>query len=85
MDLLVVVAAKALFLLARPGAHGHTQVAVGVLGADHESDLAGWVGRDGGVGVFGDGKDLFAGLLQVADQFQMEPLVFSCTFGNNNQ
>lgn len=75
MNVLVVVAAEALLLLAGPGANGLTDVAGGVLAADHEADLAGGVGGDGGVGVLGDGEDLTAGLLEVSDQGKVEPLV----------
>ena len=78
MDVLVVVAAELLLLLGGPGAERLTDVAVGVLAADHEADLAGGVGGDGGVGVLGDGEDLLAGLLEVGNQGEVEPLVLSC-------
>lgn len=78
VDVLVVVAAQALLLLAGPGANGLTHVAAGVLAADHEADLAGGVGGDGGVGVLGDGEDLTAGLLEVSDHGKVEPLVLGC-------
>jgi hypothetical protein len=39
--------------------------------------LAGWVGGDGGVCVFDGGEDLLAVLLQLGDQWEVEPLVFS--------
>lgn len=77
MDVLVVVAAQTLLLLAGPGAERLLDVAVGVLGADHEADLAGGVGGDGGVGVFSDGEDFLASLLEVGDQGEVEPLVLS--------
>ena len=76
MDIGIVVAAETLFLLAGPRAERLAHVAGGVLAADHEADLAGGVGGDGGVGVFGDGEDLFAGGAQVGNQREMEPLVF---------
>lgn len=63
VDILVVVAAELLLLLTGPGADGLADVASGVLAADHEANLAGGVGGDGGVGVLGDGEDLAAGLL----------------------
>lgn len=75
VDVRVVVAAETLLLLAGPGAEGLLDVAVGVLAADHEADLAGGVGGDGGVGVLGNGEDLTAGLLQVGDQGKVQPLV----------
>ena len=75
VDVRVVVAAETLLLLAGPGAEGLLDIAGGVLAADHEADLAGGVGGDGGVGVLGDGEDLTAGLLQVGDQGKVQPLV----------
>lgn len=78
MDVLVVVAAELLLLLAGPAANGLLDVTGGILAADHEADLAGGVGGDGGVGVFGDGEDLLAGLLEVGDQRQVQPLVLGC-------
>jgi hypothetical protein len=78
VDVLVIVAAETLLLLAGPAADGLAHVAGGVLAADHEADLAGGVGGDGGVGVFGDGEDLLAGLLEIGDQGKMEPLVLGC-------
>lgn len=78
MNILVVVATQPLLLLARPGANGLAHVAAGVLAADHEADLAGGVGGDGGVGVFGDGEDFLAGLLEVGNQLEVEPLVLGC-------
>ena len=75
VNVLVVVTAQLLFLLPSPGADGLTHVAAGVLAADHETDLARGVGGDGGVGVFRDREDLLAGLLEVGDQREVEPLV----------
>jgi hypothetical protein len=40
--------------------------------------LTGWVGRDGGVCIFDGWEDLLAVFLELGDQWQMEPLVFSC-------
>jgi hypothetical protein len=75
VNVLVVVAAETLLLLTGPSADGLTDIAGGVLAADHEADLAGGVGGNCGVGVFGDGEDLLAGLLEVGDEGQMQPLV----------
>jgi hypothetical protein len=69
MDLLAVVLAQLLLLFLRPRAS--------VLAANHEADLAGWVGRDGGVGIFDNGEDFFALLLQVGNERHVKPLVFS--------
>jgi hypothetical protein len=40
--------------------------------------LTGWVGGDGGVCVFNSWEDLLAVLLELGDQWKMEPLVLSC-------
>lgn len=76
VDVGVVVAAQTLLLVARPRAQRLAHVAGGVLAAHHEADLAGRVGGDGGVGVVDDGEHGLAGLLQVADQREVQPLVF---------
>lgn len=78
MDFGVVVLAQLDLLLRGPLAQRNADVGVGVLGADHEADLAGGVGGDGGVGVFGHGEDLTAILLELGDKGQVEPLVLSC-------
>ena len=78
MDLGVVVPAELDFLLGGPGAEGNLDVHVGVLAAHHEANLAGGVGRDGGVGIFSNGEDLLAILLELGDQGKVEPLVLSC-------
>lgn len=78
MDIGVVVSAKLVFLLRGEAAQRLGDIAVGVLAADHEADLAGWVGWDGGVGVFDRWEDLLAVLLELGDQWEVEPLVLSC-------
>lgn len=78
MDRLAVVLAQLLLLLVRPAAERLLEVEVGVLGAHHEADLAGRIGRDGGVCVLNVGEDLLAGLLEVDDERHVEPLVLSC-------
>lgn len=78
VDLLAVVLAQLLLLLLGPGAHGLLDVAVGVLAADHEADLAGGVGGDGGVGVLDGGEDLLAVLHELGDERHVEPLVLGC-------
>lgn len=77
MDLSVVVPAQLLFLFFGPGADGNLDVTVGILAAYHEADLARRVGWNGGVGVFGNGEDLLAVLLELGDQGQVEPLILS--------
>lgn len=78
MDIRVVVAELRVLLLGGEAADWVLHVAAGVLGADHEADLAGGVGGDGGVGVLDGGEDLLAVLLELGDQWQVEPLVLSC-------
>lgn len=75
MDLLVVVLVDGGVLLGGEGSEGGLDDGVGVLGADHEADLAGGVGGDGGVGVLGNGEDLLAGLLEVLDDGEVQPNV----------
>lgn len=77
MNLRVVVSAQLLLLLRSPGPNGNLDVTVGVLAADHEANLSRRIGRDGSVGVLGNGEDLLAVLLQVGDERQVEPLVLS--------
>lgn len=78
VDLGIVVLALLLLLRGGPGADGLLDVAVGVLAADHEANLARGVGGDGGVGVLGDGEDLLAVLLELGNEREVEPLVLSC-------
>lgn len=76
MNGLVVVSAQLVFLFWGPATKRLLDVAVGVLTADHEADLAGWVGWDGGVCVLDRGENLLAILLELGDQWEVEPLVF---------
>lgn len=76
MNIRVIVPAQTLLLLTRPRPNRLAHIALGVLAAHHESNLARRVGGDGGVGVFGDGEDLLAGLAQVGDEREVQPLVF---------
>lgn len=76
MDFSIVVSAKLLLLLLGPLPQWLGNIPVRVFAADHESNLARWVGRDGGVSVFGDGESLSAILLEPLDEIDMEPLVF---------
>ena len=80
MDLLAVVPEKLVLLLGGPAANGLLDVDGAVLGADHEADLAGGVGRDGGPAVLGDGEDLLALLLEVGDHAHVEPRVLGCGY-----
>lgn len=75
MDSSVVVAAQLLFLLWGPFAEWLAEIAIGVLAADHESNLTRWVGRNGGIGVLDVWEYFLAVLLKLGDQWEMEPLV----------
>lgn len=79
VDLLAVVPAKLLFLLGGPSSERLLEVAVGILAADHEADLARWVCGNRGVAILDVGEDFFARLLEVGDEGHMQPLVLSCT------
>lgn len=75
VDLLAVVLAQLVLLLGCPAAKWLLEVALAVLGADHEADLTGWVGGDGCVGVLDVGKDSLARLLEVGNDVEVQPLV----------
>ena len=78
VDLLAVVLEKLVLLLGGPAANGLLDVDGAVLAADHEADLTGGVGGDGGPAVLGDGEDLLALLLEVGDHAHVEPGVLGC-------
>ena len=75
MNVLVVVSEEFLLLLRRERAQGVGKVTLGILAADHEADLAGGVGWDGRVCILDVREDLLAVLLELSDQWKMEPLV----------
>lgn len=75
VDFGVVVAKVLVLLFLGEGADWLAHVAGSVLGADHEADLAGWVGWNGGVSVLDGWENLLAVLLELGDQWEMEPLV----------
>ena len=77
VDRLVVISAQVVFLLLAPRAQRLLEIAVLVLAAHHEADLAGWVCRYCCVRVLDVGEDFEAGLLEVGDQRQVKPLVLS--------
>jgi hypothetical protein len=79
VDLLAIVPAQLLLLLNRPASQRLLEVQVGVLAADHEANLSGWVGGDGSVTVLNGGENLLAGLLEVGDEGHVQPLVLSYT------
>jgi hypothetical protein len=78
VDAAVVVAVALILLLLGQSAERLGDVAAGLLAAHHEADLARGVGGDRGVGVLDDGEDLAAGLLEIGDELEVEPLVLSC-------
>lgn len=78
MHLLAVVLEQLVLLLGGPAADGLLDVDGAVLGADHETDLAGRVGGDRGPAVLGDGEDLLALLLEVGDHAHVQPGVLGC-------
>jgi len=75
VHVLVVVLAKLLLFLRRPRPEWLRHVSLCILAADHEPDLTGWVGRDGGVRILSDWEDFLAGLLQSGDERKVKPLV----------
>lgn len=75
MDFLIIIPAKLLLLLERPAPQRHLDIPFGILAADHEADLAGRVGGDGGVSVFDGGEDFLAGFLELGDEREVQPLV----------
>jgi hypothetical protein len=78
VDLGRVVSELGILLLLGPGSEGVLDIGLGVLGADHEADLARGVGGDGGEGVLGDGEDGTTVLLETSDEREMEPGALSC-------
>jgi hypothetical protein len=84
VNLLGVVLAELVLLLGGPAAEGLLDVAVGVLAADHETNLARGVGGDGGVGVLDGGEDGLARLLEVGDERQVQPLVLGYESSQHN-
>ena len=67
MNICVVVLAELGLFLWTPAAYGILKVTVGILAANHETNLARWVGRDGGVCVFDVGEDFLAVFLEFGD------------------
>ena len=60
MDICIIIAVNLPLLLHGPATQRGLHIAVRILAADHEADLAGRVGRDGGVGVLDGWEDFFA-------------------------
>jgi len=78
MDLPIIISTQFPLLLGAPMAQRGRDVAVLVLAADHEADLAGGVGGNGRVGVFDGREEFLAGFLELGDQGKVEPLVLAC-------
>jgi hypothetical protein len=81
MNIRIIVLAQLLLLLGCERSQRHLNIAIGVLAADHEADLARGIGRDRRVGVFDGGEDFFAVFLELGDEGQVEPLVLGCVEG----
>lgn len=73
VDLRVVVTAQLGLLVLGPLAKGLLDVGVGILGADHESDLAAGVGGDGGETVFDSGEQLAGEAHDLLDNGHVKP------------
>lgn len=73
VDLRVVVTAQLGLLVLGPLAKGLLDVGVGILGADHESDLAAGVGGDGGETVLDSGEQLAGEAHDLLDNGHVKP------------
>ena len=83
MDLLAVILAMLLLFLRSPGTEGLLKVAVGVLAANHETDLARGVRWNRGIRVLDVGENLLARLLQRSNEGHMKPLILG--YNNRNR
>lgn len=77
VDVLVVVLAQLLLLFRGPASERLLEVGIGILGANHETDLTRWVGGNSGVGIVDSREDFLAVLLELGDEWQVQPLVLS--------
>ena len=77
VDVGVVVPAQLVFLLGSPAPQWRCEIAISVLAADHEADLAAGVSWNGSVGIFDVRENLLAVLLELGDQWEVDPLVLS--------
>lgn len=75
VDIGVIVTVNLVLLLSWEAAKRVLEVAVGILAADHEANLARWVSWDGGVSVLDIWENLLAVCLELGDQWKVEPLV----------
>lgn len=75
VHLAAVVLEEFVLLSLADGAKWLLDVGFAVLGADHEADLAAWIGWDGGPAVLGDWEDGLDGLLEVLNHIQVQPWV----------
>ena len=75
MDLGVIVSAQLILLLGSPAAKRLGDIALRILAADHESNLARGVGGDGRVSILHGWEDFLAILLQLGDEREVEPLI----------
>ena len=77
MDLLAIVSTQLFLLFHFPTPKRLLQVSGPIFAADHETDLAGRVGGNGGVGIFDRREDFLARFLKGFDQFEVKPLILS--------
>lgn len=80
VDIFIVVSAQLLLFFLRPTPKRCLKISVCVLGADHEPNLARWVGGDGSVGIFDGGEDFLARGLERGNEREVEPLVLRCVW-----
>lgn len=82
VNLLVVVAAEFLFLLRAPSSQWLLDISIGILAANHETNLARRVCGNGSVGILNDREDFLAFFLELGNEWQVEPLILG--LGSNN-
>ena len=75
VNLAAVVFEELLLFLLTNRSQWLLDIAAAILGADHESDLTAWVGRNGGPAILGDWEDLLARLFEIDNHTQVKPWV----------
>ena len=79
VNVVVVVSAKLFLFLHPPATQWDFNISLGIFTADHESDLSRRICWDGRVCVLHGREDFLALLLQLRNQREVEPWVFSCS------
>lgn len=77
VDLLAVVFEQLVLLLITDRPQRLGNIATRIFGADHESNLSTWIGRNGGPSVLGDWEDLLAVFLELLNNAEVEPWILS--------